>query len=170
MGNAGIFTNVNVPKYLFLISKNIQAFINFLLTLVLLFVFVAIDGLAFTWKFLLLLYPICGLVLFNIGVGMILSTLFVFFRDIKYLYDVLVRLVMYTSAIFYNVNRYPEAARKLFFINPVYTFIYYLRSIVISAEIPSLEAHLMILIHVVLAVGIGCCMYKKYSRRFLYYV
>ena len=86
MGNARIFTKANVPKYLFLFSKNVQTFLNFLITLVIFFVFCAFDHIVFTWKFLLLLYPICLLLLFNIGVGLILSALFVFFRDIQYLW------------------------------------------------------------------------------------
>ena len=86
MGNAGIFSKVNVPKYLFLFSKNVQTFINFGLTLGVFFVFCILDHITFTWKFVLLLYPICCLVLFNIGIGLILSALFVFFRDIQYLW------------------------------------------------------------------------------------
>lgn len=170
MGNAPIFTKVNVPKYLFLLSRNVQAFVNFLLILVVFFVFVAIDGLPFTWKFLLLLYPICGLLLFNIGIGLILSTLFVFFRDIKYLYNVLLRLLMYLSAIFYNVSRFPAAAQNIFLLNPVYVFILYFRKIVIDSVIPSPTIHLLILLYTALAVGIGSWMYKKYHRSFLYYV
>ena len=69
LGNSAIFTKVNIPKYLFLFSKNIQTFINFTLTLGILVVFCVIDHIPFTWKFILLLYPICCLVLFNIGVG-----------------------------------------------------------------------------------------------------
>lgn len=170
MGNAGIFTKVNVPKYLFLLSKNVQSFINFLLILVVFFVFVAADGLPFTWKFILLLYPIVGLVLFNIGIGMILSALFVFFRDVKYLYDVLTRLLMYVSAIFYNVSKYPPSVQQLFLCNPVYVFILYFRTIIIDGAIPSTLIHLLILGYAVLALGIGCWMYKKFNHRFLYYV
>lgn len=59
MGNAGIFTKVNVPKYLFLFSKNIQTLINFCLTLCVFFVFCILDQITFTWRFILLLYPIC---------------------------------------------------------------------------------------------------------------
>lgn len=78
MGNSAIFTKVNVPKYLFLFSKNVQTLINFALTLCAFFVFCIIDGITFTWKFALLLCPIVCLVLFNIGVGLILSAWFVF--------------------------------------------------------------------------------------------
>ena len=70
MSNAGIFTKVNVPKYLFLLSKNVQTLINFGLTLCVFFLFCILDGITFTWKFILLVYPIACLVLFNIGVGL----------------------------------------------------------------------------------------------------
>ncbi len=170
MDNAKIFSKVTVPKYLFLLSKNVQTFISFLLTLVIFFIFVAFDHLAFTWKFLCLVYPICMLILFNIGVGMILSAMYIFFRDIQYLYDVFVRLLMYMSAIFYQIDSYGETARKLFLLNPVYLFIRYFRKIVIEATIPSVWFHLLMAADVAIALGVGCVMYKKYNTRFLYYV
>lgn len=170
MGNSGIFTKVNVPKYLFLLSRNVQALINFGLTLVVFFLFVAFDGLPFTWKFICLLYPIGCLILFNIGIGMILSALFVFFRDVQYLYDVFLRLLMYLSAIFYNISSYSEDVQRAFLANPVYLFIRYFRSIVIESTIPALWFHLLMAAYTMIALGIGCWMYRKYNTRFLYYV
>ena len=170
IGNSGIFTKVNVPKYLFLFSRNVQALINFGLILVVFFIFVALDGLPFTWKFLCLLYPIAGLILFNIGMGMILSALFVFFRDIQYLYDVFTMLLMYLSAIFYTIDRFPPLGQKLFHINPIYLFISYFRQIVIDGSIPPAWFHLLIALWVGVILALGCWMYKKYNTRFLYYV
>ena len=170
MGNSGIFTKVNVPKYLFLFSKNVQTLLNFGLTLIVFFVFCILDGITFTWRFVFLLYPIAMLLLFNVGMGLILSALFVFFRDIQYLWGVLTQLLMYMSAIFYTVDRYSELGQKLFYINPVYVFISYFREIVINAAIPSWWHHILILGDVAIFLGIGCWMYKKYNHRFLYYV
>jgi len=170
MSNAGIFTKVNIPKYLFLFSKNVQTFINFGLTLLVFCVFCILDHITFTWKFILLLYPICCLVLFNIGVGLILSALFVFFRDIQYLWAVFTQLLMYMSAIFYTIDSYTPAAQQLFLLNPVYLFIRYFRKIVIEATIPPLAFHLLMLADVAVVLGIGCWMYKKHNTRFLYYV
>lgn len=170
MRNAGIFTKVNVPKYLFLLSRNVQAFINFLLILAVFFLFVAVDGLPFTWKFLYLIYPIGCLILFNIGLGMVLSALFVFFRDTQYLYDIFTQLLMYLSAIFYTVDHYEAAAQKLFYLNPLYVFITYFRNIVIDGMVPSAEVHLLALLYGAVVFGLGCWMYKKYNTRFLYYV
>ena len=137
MGNSAIFTKVNVPKYLFLFSKNVQTLINFGLTLCVFFIFCVLDGITFTWRFILLLYPIFCLVLFNLGVGLILSALFVFFRDIQYLWSIFSQLLMYMSAIFYTIDHYSYTVQCLFLANPVYLFIRYFRKIVIDAAIPS---------------------------------
>lgn len=170
MDNASIFTKVNVPKYLFLLSKNVQTLINFGLTLCVLFVFCIFDGITFTWKFILLLYPIICLVLFNIGVGLVLSALFVFFRDIQYLWSVFTMLLMYMSAIFYKIDGYSPEVQNLFLLNPVYLFIRYFRKIVIEATIPTVWFHLLMAAYVLIVLGLGCWMYKKYNTRFLYYV
>ena len=170
MGNAGIFTKVNVPKYLFLFSKNVQALINFGLVLVVFFIFCIWDGITFTWKFVLLLYPIVLLLLFNIGVGLILSALFVFFRDIQYLWGVFTQLLMYMSAIFYSIDSYSPMMQNLFLLNPIYLHIRYFRKIVIDGTIPSVWFHLLMIADVAIVLGIGCWMYKKYNTRFLYYV
>ena len=170
MGNAGIFTKVNVPKYLFLFSKNVQTLINFGLTLCVFFLFCILDNITFTWKLVCLLYPIFCLVLFNIGVGLILSALFVFFRDIQYLWSVFTMLLMYMSAIFYTIDNYSPMVRNLFLLNPVYLFIRYFRKIVIEASIPTVWFHLLMLADVIIVLGLGCWMYKKYNTKFLYYV
>lgn len=170
LGNASIFTKVNVPKYLFLFSKNVQTLINFGLTLCVFFLFCLLDQIVFTWKIILLIYPIVCLLLFNIGVGLILSALYVFFRDMEYLWSVFITLLMYLSAVFYSIETYSALVRNLFLLNPVYLFIRYFRKIVIEATIPSPWFHLLMLADVLAAVVIGYVMYKKNNTKFLYYV
>ena len=170
MSNASIFTKVNVPKYLFLFSKNVQALLNFGLVLVVFFLFCALDGILFTWKMVLLLIPIFSLLLFNIGVGLILSALFVFFRDVQYLWSVFTQLLMYMSAIFYSIDTFSPMVQNLFLLNPVYLHIRYFRKIVLENTVPSVWFHLLMLADVLIVLGIGCWMYKKYNTKFLYYV
>ena len=170
VNNASIFTKVNVPKYLFLFSQNVSSLINFGLTLLVFFVFVAIEGLAFTWKFLLLAFPILCMVLFNLGIGLILSALFVFFRDMQYLWGILTQLLMWMSAIFYTIDGFPERVRNLFLLNPLYLFIRYFRKIVLDSVIPTPQFHLLMLADALLALGVGAWMYKRYNTEFLYYV
>ncbi len=170
VGNAGIFTKINVPKYLFLLSQNVSSLINYGLTLSLYFIFVAIDGLAFTWKFILLLYPVGCLIAFNLGVGLFLSALYVFFRDMQYLWGIFTQLLMWMSAIFYPITGYSSTVQYLFFLNPIYLYIRYFRKIVIEGTIPTLQFHLLAAAYALIALGIGAFMYKKYNHEFLYYV
>lgn len=170
MANADIFSKVNVPKYLFVISKNVSALINFGLTLCIFFLFVFLDGVTFHISFLMLLYPILCLVAFNVGVGMVLSALFVFFRDVGYLYDVFTMLLTYMSAIFYTVDILPAAMQNLFLLNPVYCYIKYFRIVVLDGNIPSLSFHLLCAFYAVAAMCVGMLIYKKNNHKFLYYV
>lgn len=168
--NAKIFTKVNVPKYLFLFSKNVSCFINFLLTLCIYFVFCIIDHIHFGFHMLALIYPIIMLAILNVGVGMILSALFVFFRDIEYLYSIFLTLLRYLSVIFYTLNRFTEQEQRVFMLNPVYVIIKYIRQVVIYGQIPSLAYHGLMLLYAGCAFGLGCFFYKKYNTQFLYYV
>lgn len=170
LDNAGIFTKVNVPKYLFVFSKNIAALLSFALTLLVFFVFCIFDRVSFSANFLFLLYPIVWIVLFNIGIGLVLSAGYIFFRDLQYLWGIFTLLLMYLSAIFYTVSGYSYRIQCLFFLNPLYPFIYYFRSVVISGQVPSVWLHMLIALYSLIVLGIGCLMYKKYNHEFLYYI
>ena len=170
MANASIFTKVNVPKYLFLFSKNVASLINFGLTFGVFLIFCLIDGVPFTVYFLALIYPIICVIIFNLGVGLILSALFVFFRDVQYLWSVFTMLLMYMSAIFYTVSSFDPPIQKLFMLNPIYVYIRYFRIIVLEARMPSLIHHALALFYALAAFGIGALIYKKCNHKFLYYV
>ena len=170
MANAKIFTKINVPKYMFLFSKSVSAVINFLLTLIVFFVFVALDHVPFRPSMLAIIYPIITLTMFNIGVGMLLSAMYVFFRDTQYLYDVFTMLLMYMSAIFYNADAYTGWVQRVFLLNPVYCNIKYVRVIVLEGHLPSASFHCLLLLYGSIALLTGGFIYKKYNQQFLYYV
>lgn len=169
-GNASIFSKVNVPKYFFLFSKNVQTLLNFGLTLIVFFLFCLLDRIPFTGKFCLLAYPIATMLLFNVGVGLVLSALYVFFRDMGYLWSVFIQLLMYGSAIFYKIDGFSPNVKLVFAFNPVYRHIAYFREIVLEGRIPSLETHLTLAGFALAAFFAGAFMYKRYNTRFLYYV
>lgn len=170
MANASIFTKINVPKYLFMFSKAIQAFVNFLLTFALYIIFCIIDDIDFGLHMLSLVYPMICVLVFSMGVGMILAALFVFFRDIEYLYGVFLTLLNYVSAIFYPVDMLPATYQGIFLLNPVYVYIKYFRCVVIDGFIPSIQFHGLCALYAGIALAIGCLIYKKYNHEFLYYV
>lgn len=170
MSNSGIITKVNIPKYMFLLSKNVSSLINFGLSLAVFFIFAAIDGIHFGFHFLALIYPVICLVVFNIGMGLILSAMFVFFRDTGYLYDIFTLLLMYMSAIFYQINGYSPMVQRLFLCNPIFCYIKYFRVVVIEGSIPNLLYHGLCALYALVVLGIGCWIYKKNNHMFLYYM
>ena len=168
--NASIFTKVNVPKYMFLFSINVQVLLNFALTLLVFFVFCAIDHVSFSWRFLCLVFPITTMLFFSLGIGMVLSAFFIFFRDIDYIWSLALQLLMYGSAIFYTVDKFPPSMQFAFSMNPVYRHVAYIREVVLAGTIPSLETHLTLIGFALAAFLAGIFMYRHYNTEFLYYV
>lgn len=124
--NGAMIKKVYVPKYIYPFSGILANFIIFLISLVVLFgvmvFFVAtgqydapINGYMF-----MSIIPLLNLFLLAMGVGMILSTLCVFFRDIEYLWSVVLMLIMYCSAIFYFVSNMGESTQKIIKLNPLF--------------------------------------------------
>ena len=170
VSNARIIGKINVPKYLFIFSKNVSSLINFGLTIVIFFIFCFFDHITFGWHFLFLIFPVLCLVTMNVGIGMILSAWYVRFKDTSYLYDVFLRMLQYFSAIFYQVDRFPEKVQKLFLINPVYCYIKYFREITISGNIPSVSYHLLCAFYALFFFGTGSLIYKVRNKDFIYYL
>lgn len=131
--NASMIKKVYVPKYLYPMASVLFNFIIFLISLV---VLVPLDiyghiGVSLSW--LLIFIPLILLLLMTFGVGMILSTITVFFRDMEYLWDVILMIIMYTAAIFY----YPEKLLAsgyswILKYNPLYCVVDLFRSCVLN--------------------------------------
>ena len=102
--NAGMIKKVYVPKLLYPLSSIL---FNFVITSISFIVLVGIMiycRVVPTWHILQFIPAVLLVLLLTFGVGIILCTLNVFFRDIEYLWNVLLLIIMYMSAIFY----YPE--------------------------------------------------------------
>ncbi len=168
--NGNIINKIKLPMWLFPLSKNISAALNFLITGLVVIVFMVIDNIAFTWNLLLLLYPFVLLFFFNLGFSMILASLFVFFKDTSYLYGIFNRLLYFCCAIFWTVDRFPENARNLLMLNPVYDFILYARTVVIEAQIPGMELHLLLLGYTVAVFVLGLIVYNCNKNKFIFYL
>lgn len=170
MANSGIMTKIRVPKYLFLLSKNITALLNFGLMLVIFFLFAFIDGVPFHPRFILLIYPIITLTVFNIGVGLVLSALYVFFKDVQYLYDIFTLLVMWTSAIFYSISNFSIAMQRIFLFNPIFAHIHYFRLIMLHGVVPAWHIHVICAGYALGALAVGAFFYKRFNYRFIFYM
>ncbi len=153
--NAPIFSKVPVPKLYFLVSRSVANLIDFLVTLVVFFIFVVADGITIKPNFLLLIYPIVCLFFINFGICMLLSSLYIFFRDLSYLWPVICRIIMYSSAIFYNVSILPGLLRRLLLCNPLYMCINYFRELIIHSTVPSVTYHIILFVMALICLAVG---------------
>ncbi len=133
--NAGMIKKVYVPKYFYPLSGILFNFVIFLISLLVLIPMCIYTKTAPTWRIWQVVPAIVYLLVLTIGMGLILATLNVFFRDIEYLWNVALLMIMYLSAIFY----YPEKLLKSgwFWIlkyNPVFCIIDLARSGLLSTE------------------------------------
>lgn len=167
--NGGIISKIKVNKKMFLFSRNISCTINFLLTSIIMFGIVLIDGIKIHTSCLLLIYPSVCLFFFNMGIGYILSVLFVFFKDTQYLYSIFTNILTYFSAIFYKVDVFPENMRALFDYNPVYCYISYVRMVVLDGTVPSLRQHILCVLYPAITLIIGKIVYRLNDNKFAYY-
>ena len=168
--NAGIYSKVPVPKTFFLISNAAANFINFLVSLLVFFIFVAVDGIPFTARLFWLVYPIVCLYFINFGIGMFLSTVYIFFRDINYLWPIICRIIMYSSAIFYDVSILPGIIRRALSCNPLYMCIDYFRQLVIHSTVPTPEYHIVLGIMSAFCLVFGFVTYRFNRDRIALYV
>ena len=169
MNNADIFSKINVPKYLFLLSSIVSSLINFALTFLVFLAFCILDGVTLHLSVLSLLLPILCLILFNVGIGLILSALFLFFRDVQYLWSVFTLLLTYLSAIFYDPSELGAVERN-FYLNPLFTYIKFFRIAVLDGRLPPTWHVLLSVFYALAFFAIGVLIYQKNNHRFLYYV
>ena len=131
--NAAIMKKVYVPKYIYPLSSILSTFINLaisLLCFVLVWIFFKFSGvshgneLILNGHALLFFIPLLLLLVFTTGVGLILSIFQVYFRDIKYMWDVFCTLLFYAVPILYSIDTIQSKwTRTLIEINPIYHII-----------------------------------------------
>src|SRR5919199_4817721 len=96
---------VSFPRMAVPLSVAIAASFNLLLNLVTVAIFVAASGIAPRWSWLLLPVPILLLVAFGTGVAMLLSALYVPFRDVRPIWEVVMRALFYATPVLYPIEQ-----------------------------------------------------------------
>lgn len=105
IGNSSMIKKVYVPKYIYPLSAVIANYIMFLISMVVL-VAVSFVMKVYPTKYIFAsVIPLSLIFVMSAGIGLILSTFAVFFRDMEYLWNVALMMIMYASAIFYSPEK-----------------------------------------------------------------
>jgi ABC-2 type transport system permease protein len=123
VGRGDLIRKISFPKYIIVISGTISALINLFLSLIIVMIFALFNGVEFGPQALLAPLLIIELYTLVLGIGLILSTMFVSFRDLSHIWDVLMQAAFYAIPIIYDIQlvftKFSESAAKLIMLNPV---------------------------------------------------
>ncbi len=168
--NARLITKVYIPKYIFPLSRSISSSINLAISLVPLLLACLILGVPIRPQALLFFYFLACLIIFALGIGMFLSALMVFFRDIQFLWTVLTQIWMYATPIFYPAEIIPEKFKFIVRLNPLYHFIGNARTCLINGISPEPSAYLYCFLFAMVSLIVGSYTFKKTQDRFALYL
>ena len=168
--SAPLIKKIRIEKLIFPIEKVLFAGVNYLLSLiavaVVLFYFHIAPTVNIFWIILLLLY----VVVFSAGLGMLLSALSVFFRDVTHLWDVVITAWTYATPLFYPVTILPNWMLTVEACNPMYHYVTYFRQIFLYGTTPSLMENLICLAFGIASFAIGYAIFRKLEGKFILYV
>lgn len=168
--NSGMIKKVYVPKYIYPLSSVLFNYIIFLISLIVLVVVAVVLKVYPTIYMLQALIPLILILITAFGVGMILSTMAVFFRDLEYLWSVGLMIIMYASAIFY----YPEKLLKSGFdwilkCNPLYLLIHNFRQAIFGMPM-NMKFLAASVVFAVVSVIVGLIFFYKKQDEFILHI
>jgi len=163
VSGAGTIKKLYVPKYIFPVSRILSSTINLGFSFIAFLIVFLVTQVPFYWTILLVPIPIMYVFIFAMGVGMILSAMAVFFRDITYIYGISLTLLMFLTPIIYPVSILSPRMFHLIHLNPMFHYVEYFRDLALNGIIPGLWANIICLGFSLAALGIG--IYVKISQQ-----
>lgn len=170
LDNAPLIKKVYVPKYMFVLSRTVSSAINLMASLSALIILMLCMRSSLHYTVLLSVFPVLALVLFTFGVGMILATIAVKFRDIVHLYSVLTTALMYLTPVIYPMSSLPDWVRRIVMLNPLTSILEMFRGFVIYGTMPDLFTTLMTVLPGIFVLALGCRIFYKNQDNFILYV
>ena len=163
-------TDEAIPKYIFPMQKCVFSFVNMLFSLVALLVVMVVLKVEFTWTILLIPIPLILAFFFSLGLGMILSTVAVFFRDMIHLYGIFTIVWMYLTPIIYPEEILVGTMETVLKLNPMYYYVDYFRQLTLYGTVPSNEIVLVMCGCSAVSLLLGIAVFKKKQDRFILFI
>jgi ABC-2 type transport system permease protein len=175
VGRGDLIRKIRIPRWIIILSSSVSALINLGLNLVVVVVVMALNHVDLMQSALLLPLILLELYVFALGISLFLSAAFVKFRDLGFIWEVIVQMGFYLTPILYAMTLLPERFQKLQLINPVaqvmqdarYALISHDKTIVTSQRIfdSGLYAYVPFVIVVLVFIG-GFAYFKNQANSF----
>lgn len=129
VANANMISKVYFPRLVLPLSSVFSKGIDFIISFLLLIIFLFVFRLMPSWELIYLPWLILVLLMTSLGIGMILSAMAVQYRDVKHAMNFAVQLLMYAAPVVYPTTNVPLKWQTLYCINPMVGVIEGFRSI-----------------------------------------
>lgn len=170
MNAAPLLKKVRVEKMVFPLETVLFSLLNFAISLIAVLAVMVFFQVIPTWRVLLLPVLLIMVLLFCVGLGLLLSSLAVFFRDVIHLWGVITTAWMYATPIFYPMELLPDWMQQLMQFNPMYQFITYFRDVTMYEITPSLETHMVCAGMAIITFLVGLFVFRKTEKKFILYI
>ena len=170
---SSLLKKVKVRRWVFPVQKVLFSLVNFGFSLIAVAIVMIWFHIVPTWHLILL--PVCLflLMLFCMGLGMMLSALTVFFRDIMHLWSVVITAWTYLTPIFWTtdfIGQMPHVVRIIMYANPMYNYIQFMRDIFLFQTTPTFFTVGMCVAWAVVALVLGYVVFHKSEHKFILYI
>ena len=175
-----LLRKIHFPNYIVVVSATMGAMISYAINLVVVLVFALIARVQFTWRVVLLPINIIELYAVTLGLTLIMATLYVYFRDIAHIWEVLQQVIFYAMPIIYPLSYVTDRGgilatlARMELLNPFAQTIQDIRHNFIAPETqptiwnqfsnPAIKAIPIVL--TLLCLGLGVYLFRRNSRRF----
>ena len=169
--NSGLIKKVRISYSVFPISNTCLSLVNFGMSFIALLGIMVFEGQKFHWTMVLTLTIIPAVLMFSLGLGLILASLYVFFRDVKHIYSVVLTLWTYLTPLFYTAESLKKPVIiKIIKLNPMTQYVKMFRDIIQWGTIPSWGTFLYAYGFALAMWGIGYLFYRLLRKKFILYI
>jgi ABC-type polysaccharide/polyol phosphate export permease len=156
---------VYFPREILPLSTMLSCLIHFLITFIFVFPILIIYGYFPQWSFFCVPVIILLQTIFIFGLSLFLSSIHVFFRDLRYILDVVLAGWFWLTPIAYPISLIPEQFLSLYKLNPMTLFVIAYRDVLLNGTLPTPRYWIGVLIATLGSLGLGYLPYIRIRKR-----
>jgi len=164
--NLSLITNIYIPRILIPLSVTIGKFIDFFISFFILIILLIFYDYLPDEKILLIFMYVFLMFISAFAFGLLLGTMAIQYRDIKYALPFGIQLFMYASPVAYSTNMLPQKYHIIYSLNPMVTVIEGFRNIFLNTGNINLEMIVVSFLTSFLLLIIGIVYFSKTERIF----
>ncbi|WP_371808809.1 ABC transporter permease [Adlercreutzia sp. ZJ473] len=168
--SASLLKKIRIEKMVFPLESVMFALVNFAISLIAVVLVMLFFRIAPTVNALLLPLLLLYMMVFCSGLGLLLSSLAVFFRDIMHLWGVVITAWTYATPLFYPFEILAPWMQSLMQFNPMYQYVTYFRDIMLYGTTPTLQTNIVCLVMAAVTFVVGYVVFRKTESRFILHI